>query len=940
MMILSFFGMTRVNYLNAQNVAKVGETEYASIEEAIANWTNNTTLTLLQNVELTDVIILKSTESHVLDLGSYIMTAASGKDAIQIENCGRASAGVALDIKADLNNTGGITATGKAVVRTSGKSGVKDRPIIRFYDGVFTASYVAYHSGSNGTNCPQFYFFNGVFNGTVYTNRTLNIFSGGTFNGSLMMSVDSSAYTLIKAGRFKELSNLFMSALNNAKFTIGTSKGQYDVGIYVDDEGYYVVGGTVITEAGDNHQASIKKSFGTNDYLKYSSAAEYGLYYTDALVCLTNNNSTSSVVNIYTDQLNLRELNYKGTINISNTLAVTFNEGTTPAWTVTADGYEVSYTDVVANGKVTRTYVPAIPVAQLGETQYYALADAVEAATEDNNVITILKDTKGPGLVINKNVTIDFSNYTYSFTEGVGSTGTESNGFQIIAGNNVTLKNGGLNVAESAKENFYILVQNYADLTIEDMNLDGTNLDKWSATDGDSYVLSNNSGNVSITGNTIITANDQGDKAFAFDACKYARYDAPVVTLGENVTVNGKVELTGGQLYHNTENIDAVVKKSFEGNTNVWGTISVPMVGGATIPSATAGTHDLYRYDEVEQEWEYYTDADGPGYAKLDMGRGYLYTNTADIDLQLSGVLNVNDVEFELSYTDGNILAGFNMIGNPFAHNIDDSHFSTTNGAVLANGFYIINSDGQLQARPVNTIIAPMEAVLVKSDKAGMLTMLKESNGQVSKSNRETPAYLAVNVANKTYSDVAYVSFNEGLGLDKIPHRNAEIPMVYIPVDGINYAIATMSNDVTEIPVSFKAATIGEYTIGAELQGCDYSTVTLVDRLTGIETNLMLEDYTFIAKSNDSAERFFIRLDNSQQATDNSHFAYINNGMMLINNINGQAVVNVYDVAGRSLAEYNVTGSASLPTATFRSGVYIIRMTDENGVKVQKIVVE
>ena len=121
--------------------------------------------------------------------------------------------------------------------------------------------------------------------------------------------------------------------------------------------------------------------------------------------------------------------------------------------------------------------------------------------------------------------------------------------------------------------------------------------------------------------------------------------------------------------------------------------------------------------------------------------------------------------------------------------------------------------------------------------------------------------------------------------MDKIPHRNAEIPMVYIPVDGINYAIATMSNDVTEIPVSFKAVTIGEYTIGAEVQGRDYLTMTLVDRLTGIETNLMLEDYTFIAKSNDSEERFFIRLGNSQRSTDNSHFAFITNGMISIDHI-------------------------------------------------------
>ncbi len=959
MMILSFFGMARVNYLNAQNVAKINGKGYETFQTSITSFeqlkeaveAGYTELTVTANVTIDEDFIIP--ESCVVNIAE----------------------GCKLYVVANLTNNGTINGEGNVSIST----------MVYVVETVYPFEDVTYEkratkNGSMSANTPgctveyEISLDGGLTWITDTTNGNAQAVTVKTDGTKVVSSSFQSAYTSALTGEVVHLLKDVHVQSTNPKKNNGPLRSYY--GLILEGNGH-----TIFTD--------LESSGASNEYatLKFTSyLAGTGPEVNPILKNVTIDSQNNAKADLdfvsgdVTFTVTMYNVNLLGSCQyasfamkspsmIINKSNVELYDCTIPSWdagsansiefysgeyslsfntkcTVYGGSYTKDPTNYLAEGYVCEQidgkYVVFMTtwVAKVNDTKYTSLADAVEAATEDNNVITLLRDADGSGVIINKNVTIDFSNYTYSFTEGVGSTGTESNGFQIIAGNNVTLKNGGLNVAKSAKENFYILVQNYADLTIEDMNLDGTNLDKWSATDGDSYVLSNNSGNVSITGKTIIKANDQGDKAFAFDACKYARYDAPVVTLGENVTVNGKVELTGGQLYHNTENIDAVVKKSFEGNTNVWGTISVPMVGGATIPSATAGTHDLYRYDEVEQEWEYYTDADGPGYTKLDMGRGYLYTNTADIDLQLSGVLNVNDVEFELSYTDGNILAGFNMIGNPFAHNIDDSHFSTNNGAVLANGFYIINSDGQLQARPVNTIIAPMEAVLVKSDKAGMLTMLKESNGQVSKSNRETPAYLAVNVANKTYSDVAYVSFNEGLGLDKIPHRNAEIPMVYIPVDGINYAIATMSQDVTEIPVSFKAATIGEYTIGAELQGCDYSTVTLVDRLTGIETNLMLEDYTFIAKSNDSAERFFIRLDNSQQATDNSHFAYINNGMMLINNINGQAVVNVYDVAGRSLAEYNVTGSASLPTATFRSGVYIIRMTDENGVKVQKIVVE
>ena len=172
---------------------------------------------------------------------------------------------------------------------------------------------------------------------------------------------------------------------------------------------------------------------------------------------------------------------------------------------------------------------------------YHDLAAAV-AAVESGATIYVLADGEGPGFVVNKNVKIDFQGHTYSFTEGVGSTGTESNGIQVLAGSNLYLCRGVLNVVAESADKFYILIQNYGDLYVSEMTLDGTNLDKWSATDGDSYTLSNNSGDVLIENSTII-ANDEGALAYAFDVCQYQSYAAPTVTF-KSGTVKGAVDVS------------------------------------------------------------------------------------------------------------------------------------------------------------------------------------------------------------------------------------------------------------------------------------------------------------------------------------------------------------------------------------------------------------
>ena len=595
-------------------------------------------------------------------------------------------------------------------------------------------------------------------------------------------------------------------------------------------------------------------------------------------------------------------------------------------------------------------------VAQIGETYFSTLVAAIEAA-QDGDEIKLLCDAKGAGVVIDKSITINFGGFTYSFTEpAVGSTGTQSNGFQILNGNDVTLTNGTLNVDSEHSSKYYILVQNYANLDVVDMTLDGTNLDKWSLTDGDSYVLSNNSGEVNISGETNIIANNEGDLAFAFDACNKSSwgYELPIVTVSTTGTIDGGIEVSAtlnitaaellsnsyivlqenGQFFHN--GITATVKKEITasneegavGATTNWNTISTPVVGKSAIPEAEAGRHDLYYYDEAFQGWRYQEEGD------LVSGKGYLYTNHKDVKFSFTGQLNTAAVNVPLSYTDGIALAGFNLIGNPFTHKISVENMVSE--AELADGFYTITKEGAWQVRQDEETIAPLQSVLVKANKAATLTI----NPKANKTRKASNASLEIVAYNDQYEDVAYVSFGEGLGLDKIEHRNSDIPMVFVPVNGKDYAIATMSSDVKEIPVAFKANTMGQYTIAVNAKNCEYSEMYLTDKLTGEVTDLINDDYTFIATSNDDVNRFVITFAVEQVSSTTDNFAFINNGEIIIEKIEGKGVVKIYDMLGRPMSEYGVTESARIPTSAFADGIYIIQMSDENGVKVQKVVID
>ena len=166
------------------------------------------------------------------------------------------------------------------------------------------------------------------------------------------------------------------------------------------------------------------------------------------------------------------------------------------------------------------------------ETVEQAFADVPDGT---QTTITLLRNASGNGIKVEgtKNITFDLGGFTYTIDGNtVGSSGTETNGFQLLKGANVTIKDGKI-TSTKAK----ILIQNYCNLTLHNVVLDGRNLV------GSAYTLSLNCGKIQITGNTSILAKTGG---VAFDLYYWPKggYSEGVqVTVDTTGTISGPIEL-------------------------------------------------------------------------------------------------------------------------------------------------------------------------------------------------------------------------------------------------------------------------------------------------------------------------------------------------------------------------------------------------------------
>ena len=189
-------------------------------------------------------------------------------------------------------------------------------------------------------------------------------------------------------------------------------------------------------------------------------------------------------------------------------------------------------------------------VALVNGKGYATLQAAVDAVTTDEETtVTLLCGASGNGVQVpsGRNIIFDLGGFTYTIAgDTVGSSGTETNGFQLLRDSNITFKNGTI-TSTKAK----ILIQNYSNLTLDGVTLNGAQLEGSAP-----YTLSNNFGDTVIKDSTIIA----GEGGYAFDVYYWPSNG---YTDGVSVTVEGNSVIDGDVQYGSDDSkTDEVAKKA------------------------------------------------------------------------------------------------------------------------------------------------------------------------------------------------------------------------------------------------------------------------------------------------------------------------------------------------------------------------------------------
>ena len=293
-----------------------------------------------------------------------------------------------------------------------------------------------------------------------------------------------------------------------------------------------------------------------------------------------------------------------------------------------------------------------------------------------------------------------------------------------------------------------------------------------------------------------------------------------------------------------------------------WHFIASPLTAN-TEPTAVSNMigiseYDLYRFNQsAELEWENYKVY---GFS-LANGQGYLYANEEDASVIFKGEFNEEETkEVNLVYDEDKDLAGWNLVGNPFPE------------AAYANrSYYTMNVEGtaiEPNAVSTSTAIPACTGIMVKAETTGEnVTFSKTAPSAAANNGNIKIAVVQANTRGLVVQDKAIVSFNAGDELGKFSFGENDAKL-FIPQNGKEMAIATAIK-TGEMPLNFKAARNGEYTLSFKVENVDLEYLHLIDNLAGNDIDLLVTPtYTFEAKTSDYASRF--RLVFSASETDGS----------------------------------------------------------------------
>jgi len=344
------------------------------------------------------------------------------------------------------------------------------------------------------------------------------------------------------------------------------------------------------------------------------------------------------------------------------------------------------------------------------------------------------------------------------------------------------------------------------------------------------------------------------------------------------------------QLINNTTNVPATVELYLTGGL-VSSSVGifhyfVPPVGSMTIGSVPTITEvkialgitnfkgDLLRYIEPNavtsknQGWQYFDNYPGtpPGFLSIVSTTGYnMLLNPNSESIKFKGILNADQHTFNLTFTTGNVGAGWNLIGNPYPCNYDLNGVAGLGTIVngISNTLYYNNTGTYTywnvftntgSSNGYTDILPPMTGFFIKLSSGGpsYLTfpvasktantsdsrgLHKGASDSYLKGSDIKKIKLVLSKDTKTDETVALLfddatdSFNEHYDAYKLFTTGSTTPNIYIAKSGTDYfmkAVKGPATDPVTVPLKVVIREAGSHTI----------TVTEFQNLDGIKTVL------------------------------------------------------------------------------------------------------
>lgn len=362
--------------------------------------------------------------------------------------------------------------------------------------------------------------------------------------------------------------------------------------------------------------------------------------------------------------------------------------------------------------------------------------------------------------------------------------------------------------------------------------------------------------------------------------------------------------------------------------------------------------------------------------------KGYLVSIDKPSYLRSEGSLSRGDISIPVTskagylnniqsipVSEGTELKGYNLLGNPYQSYLSFARFAAEqNNAILFGSatpsfvVYDVNQGGYVPGSSIQS----SKGSLAASDEINMhqgFFIVASNEGAATFTNAmrtvtaanenihfrdEQPTYPLINLKatdSDGESDIAVVEFGR-------PQTEAAAKMKNIGANGKvyfrhadnDYALLYLSEAVDQLPVWFDAIEGGTYTLTWSTANAEFNYLHLIDNMTGADIDMLTSGhYTFIANTSDYKSRFkmmfsFTSVEENSGTEPVEMFAFLHDNTLTIN---GKGMLEVIDLNGRIIASKKLTdahSTISLPHAAI--GVYVLKLTDESNVKIQKIIIE